>query len=203
MTGLTRRQLLHGASIASLGLLAACGPPAGQAQPPTSQRVYRIGVLRGSTPFEDDQSLILLRQALGELGYVEGRNLAIEYRWDPATGEQLAAYAAELVGLPVDVLVVLSAPAAVVAHQVTTTVPIVPVGPGDPAERGIAASYAPPGGNVTGVINLARPLNTKRLQLLKEAAPAISRVAVFWDPALLGPFPAESWARDAEAIGVA
>jgi ABC-type uncharacterized transport system substrate-binding protein len=88
------------------------------------------------------------------------------------------------------------------AREATTTVPIVQAGTGDPVALGLAASYARPGGNVTGVTNLTTQLTGKRLQLLKEAAPAISRVAVFWDAATFGPFPAEAWGRDAQAVGV-
>jgi putative tryptophan/tyrosine transport system substrate-binding protein len=199
----SRRRFVQGAGVAGLGVLAGCGRVASQGPAPPTQKVYCVGILRGNTPAANDQELTLLRQALGELGYVEGRNLVLEYRWNADYGERLTAQAAELVGLPVDLLVALSAPGAAVARQVTTTVPIIQAGPGDPLERGLAESYAHPGTNVTGVMNLARPLNSKRLQLLKEAAPVIARVAVFWDTPVLGPFAAEAWAHDAETIGVA
>ena len=90
-----------------------------------------------------------------------------------------------------------------VAREATTTVHIVLGGGGpDPVVLGLAASYARPGGNVTGVANLGAQLNSKRLQLLKEAVPTIARVAVFWDFASFGPFPTEAWSRDAEAVDV-
>src|SRR5205814_9808408 len=109
--------------------------------------------------------------------------------------------AAELARLPVDVLVVPSTGVAKIAREATTTVPIVLAGTGDPVADGLAASLARPGGNVTGVTTLTSQLFGKRLQLLKEAVPSISHVAVFWD-GTRGPFPAEAWGRDAQAVDV-
>jgi putative tryptophan/tyrosine transport system substrate-binding protein len=103
----------------------------------------------------------------------------------------------------VDVIVVPASGPGQTAREATTTVPIVLGGGGpDPVALGLAASYARPGGNVTGVMSLFVQLSSKRLQLLKDAVPAISRVAVFWDIASFGPFPAEAWGRDAQAVGV-
>jgi putative ABC transport system substrate-binding protein len=147
---LSRLAFVSGAGAVSLGLLAGCGRLPFQQAPPTSVKVHRVGVLRGNTPYERDQELDLLQQALGDLGYVPGRNLAIEYCWDADYGAQLAAHAAELIRLPVEVLVALSVPGAVIAHQVSTTVPIVVAGPGDPVDSGLAARGAHPGGMSPG-----------------------------------------------------
>src|SRR5262249_333685 len=109
----------------------------------------------------------------------------------------------ELARLPVDLVVVPSTRVAQIAREATRTVPIVLGGAGpDPVALGLAASYARPGGNVTGVTNLAAELSGKRLQVLKEAVPSTSRVAVFWAASTLGPFPFEGWSRDAQAVGV-
>jgi putative ABC transport system substrate-binding protein len=199
---LSRRAFVGGASAAGLGLLAGCGPLPFQQPPPTAVKVHPIGFLSGSNPTAQARNLDMFRQALGELGYVEGQNLAIEYRWGEENDPRLAESAAELARLPVDVIVAPSTRVAQIAREATTTVPIVLGGAGpDPVALGLAASYARPGGNVTGVANLGTQLSSKRLQLLKEAVPAISRVAVVWDAAN-GAFPAEAWDRDARAVGV-
>jgi putative ABC transport system substrate-binding protein len=198
---LSRRQFVVGAG--GLGLLAGCGRLPFQQPPPTAVKVHRLGFLRGSDPTAQAQNVDRFRQALSELGYVEGHNLAIEYRWGEGSDARLAAPAAELARLPVDIFVVPSVTVARIVREATTTVPIVLAGTGDdPVEAGLAASYARPGGNVTGVTNLGTALNGKRLQLLKETVPSISRAAVLWNAPTFGPFPLEAWARDAQAVGV-
>jgi ABC-type uncharacterized transport system substrate-binding protein len=200
---LNRRSFVLGAGAAGVGLLAGCGRLPFQQPPPTAVKVYRLGFLSSTNPTAQAGNLDIFRQALGELGYVEGQNLIIEYRWGDGSNARLVEPAAELARLPVDLIVVSASVAAQIAREATTTVPIVLGGSGpDPVALGLAASYARPGGNVTGVANLVTQLTGKRLQLLKEAAPAISRVAVFWDYATFGPFPAEAWGRDAEAVAV-
>jgi putative ABC transport system substrate-binding protein len=203
MARLSRRQLVLGASLSAGALLGGCGPLPFQQPPPTAVKVYRLGFLSGTNPTAQAGNLDVFRQALGELGYMEGQNLAIEYRWGEGSDAPLVEAAAELARLPVDIIVVSASVPAQIAREATATVPIVLAGGGlDPVALGLAASYARPGGNVTGVTNLVTQLTGKRLQLLKEAAPVISRVAVFWDFATWGSFPAEAWGRDAQAVGV-
>jgi putative ABC transport system substrate-binding protein len=160
----------------TLSLLAA--PLTAEAQP--AAKVARIGYLApgggaGSPPAE------AFRQGLRELGYVEGHNLALEFRAAEGKSEVLPALAAELVQLPVDVIVVLSSVAAQAAKHTTTTIPIVMVSSGDPVATGLVASLARPGGNLTGLTGLATELSGKRLELLREAVPSLSRVAVLWN----------------------
>jgi putative tryptophan/tyrosine transport system substrate-binding protein len=159
----------------TLSLLVA--PLVADAQP--AAKVARIGYLSpaggAGSPLAE-----AFRQGLRELGYVEGHNLTIEFR--AATGgDQLPALAAELVQLPVDVLVAHSSAAAQAAKNTTTTVPIVMVSSGDPVATGLVASLARPGGNLTGLTGLATELSGKRLELLREAIPSLARVAVLWN----------------------
>jgi putative ABC transport system substrate-binding protein len=122
------------------------------------------------------------RQGLRELGYVEGQNIIIECRSAPRATDQLPGFAAELVRLKVDVLVAAGTASAQAAKQATTTIPIVMVFVGDPVGSGLVASLARPGGNVTGLSALAPDIVPKALEILKEAAPSVSRVAVWIDP---------------------
>jgi putative tryptophan/tyrosine transport system substrate-binding protein len=201
-TGLSRRRFVLGAGTAGGALLVGCGPLPFQRPAPTAVKIHRVGFLSGGSPASAVGYLGVFRQALGELGYVEGQNLIIEYRWGEGDPARLAEPVAELAQVPMDVFVVPSTTVGQVAAQVTATVPIVMAGTGDPVELSLAASYARPGGNVTGITNLGRQLTGKRLQLLKEAAPAISRVAVFWGSATTGPFSVEAFGRDAQVVGV-
>lgn len=142
-------------------------------------RVYRVGVLE-TVP--SAANLAALRRGLAELGYVEGQNLAIEHRSADGRTTRLADLAHELVRLNVDAIVTQGTPAALAAKQATTTVPIVMGSSGDPAAEGVVASFARPGGNVTGFHVMAPPeMGGKRLRLLKEMVPALSRVAVLWN----------------------
>jgi putative ABC transport system substrate-binding protein len=122
------------------------------------------------------------RQGLRDLGYVEGRNLVIEYRSAEGKLERLPALAAELVALKVDVIVAGGEPHALAAKQATRTIPIVFTSATDPVTDGLVTSLARPGGNVTGLSNLAQELVGKRLEQLKQAVPGVSRVAVLWQP---------------------
>jgi putative ABC transport system substrate-binding protein len=127
-----------------------------------------------------------LRRGLSDYGYVEGQNLAIEYRTTDQGAERERELAAELARLPVDVIVAVSTPVTQAAMQATSTIPVVFVGVSDPVATGLVASLARPGGNVTGVSSLSAGLSQKRLQLLKDTVPGASRVAVIWyaaDPA--------------------
>ncbi len=125
---------------------------------------------------------VAFRQGLRDLGYVEGRNLVIEYRGAEGKVERLPALAAELVALEVDVIVAPTTPAALAAKQATRTLPIVFAVSADPVGSGLVTSLARPGGNVTGLTNLSAELVGKRLELLKQAVPEVSRVAVLSQP---------------------
>jgi putative ABC transport system substrate-binding protein len=163
------------------GLLAA--PLAAEAQ--QAAKVARIGYLAGSlaaTPHAPEA----FRQGLRDLGYVEGRNVVIEYRDAEGKFERLPALAAELVALKVDVIVAPNTVAALAAKQATRALPIVFAAPADPVASGLVTSLARPGGNVTGLSNLAPELVGKGLELLTQAVPGLTRVAVLWHPGGLG-----------------
>jgi putative tryptophan/tyrosine transport system substrate-binding protein len=164
----------------ALGLLVV--PLVADAQPLAN--VHRIGRLSsGSPPGNDPNAQVLaFRQGLRDLGYIEGQNLVIEYRWAEDREERLPALAAELVRLPVDVLVAAGAPAARAAQQATTTLPIVIVTRTDPVRGGFVSSLAHPGGNLTGVSGPDAEFIGKQLALLKEAVPGVTRVAVLMHP---------------------
>jgi putative tryptophan/tyrosine transport system substrate-binding protein len=170
------------AVIVALGLFAAL--LAGEAQQPT--RVHRIGYLLGTTR-EQEPFLETFLEAMRALGYVEGQNLVMEYRAAKGQYERFPAFAAELVRLKVDVLLVVITSAALAAKDATTTIPIpiVMLGVGDPVGSGLVASLARPGGNVTGVTSLSVDLMGKQLELLKAMLPTLSRVAILWEPANL------------------
>jgi putative ABC transport system substrate-binding protein len=123
------------------------------------------------------------KRGLQELGYVEGQNIAIEYRWAEGRYERLPGLAAELVRLKVDVIVTHATPGTRAAQQATTTIPIVMATSGDAVGTGLIASLARPGGNTTGSTNLSTEINAKRMELLKEAIPRIRRVAALMNPA--------------------
>jgi len=143
----------------------------------------RIGVLSPGTPESSKSVLDGLRQGLREQGYTEGTSIAIEYRFANFQFERLPDLARELIGLPVDVLVTNVTQASVAAKDNTTTIPIVMVGVSDPVASKLVSSLSNPGGNVTGTSGMFSEAAGKRLQLLKEAAPGIRRVAVLWNPA--------------------
>jgi putative ABC transport system substrate-binding protein len=146
------------------------------------------------------------RQGLRDLGYVEGRNVLIEYRDAEGKFERLPALAAELVALKVDVILTPGTPHALAAKQATRTLPIVLAGVPDPVTSGLVTSLARPGGNVTGLSNLTPQLVGKRLELLKQAVPGVSRVAVLWHPGTHGERTDKDMLEEAEvaarALGV-
>jgi putative ABC transport system substrate-binding protein len=154
-------------------------PSGGEAQ--QARKIARVGILLFSTP-DGDANLAALRRGLGELGYVEGKNLTTLYRFAEGRPERLAALAAELAALQPDVIFAMGGDVAPFARTATSTIPIVIAISNDPVQAGLAASLGRPGGNVTGVTFISSELAAKRLQLLKEAAPGISRVAVIWNP---------------------
>jgi len=157
------------------GLVAA--PLVAKAQ--QAGKVYRIGYLSASSGTSNPRILEAFRQGLRELGWVEGQNIVIEYRWAEGRFDRLPDLAAELVRLKVDVVVASATPAAVAAKNATGTVPIVAVSLTHPVELGLVASLARPGGNVTGVSYSVGPdIFGKDLELLKEVVPRVRRVAV-------------------------
>jgi putative ABC transport system substrate-binding protein len=145
------------------------------------KKIPRIGVLRTSSPSAVPSRQDAFRQGLRELGYVEGQNILIEYRHAEGKADRLPDLAADLVRLKVDVIFAQSTAAVQAAKKVTTTVPIVSVST-DPVGEGFVVSLARPGGNITGLANLTSELAGKRLELLKEVVPQVSRVAVLWYP---------------------
>ena len=154
-----------------------------EAQQP--KKVPRIGYLSSIDPASESARSEAIRLALRELGYIEGQNIAIEYRYAEGKLDRFPELAAELVRLKVDIIVVAGGATAIrAAKNATKTIPIVMTGAGaDPVEAGLVESLARPGGNVTGITNLSRELGGKRLELLKEAVPKLARVAVLYDPA--------------------
>jgi putative tryptophan/tyrosine transport system substrate-binding protein len=155
--------------------LAAGAPPAG--------KVWRIGVLGGRQAVASAESPggASFRQGLRALGYVEGQNIVIEWRSSGGQVERLPDLATELVRLKVDVIVATDNPAIAAAQRATSTIPIVMVVAMDPVRTGFVDSLARPGGNTTGLTVQGTDVQGKALQLLKEAVPTVSRVAVFWD----------------------
>jgi len=148
-----------------------------QAQQPT--KIPRIGYLIGPSLSTNQVRIEAFRQGLRELGYVEGKNIVIEYRSAEGKLDRLPARAAELVRLKVEVIVTNGPPATRVSKEATATIPIVMANDSDPVGNGFVASLARPGGNITGLATLAPELSGKRLELLKEIVPKLSRVAVF------------------------
>jgi putative ABC transport system substrate-binding protein len=176
MTSMISRRAFFG-TLAG-GLLAAT--LAGEAQP--AGKVYRVGFLGNSTAALEANLVGPFREGLRELGYVEGRNILIEYRWAEGKYERFSALIAELIALKVDVIVTAGTPASLAVKKATTSIPLVMVAVGDPVATGLVASLARPGGNITGLTSIAEELEGKRLELLREVVPKISHVAVFWNP---------------------
>jgi putative ABC transport system substrate-binding protein len=172
MTHTKRRQFLIGASV----FFAA---PLVRAQ--QAGKVYRIGWLSPATAADGLPNLAALRTGLREFGYVEGRNITIEARWGDGRSERLPQLAAELVRLRVDVICAAGTPSSAAAKQATSTVPIVFANVAFPDRTGLVASYQRPGGNITGVAFIG-PEYGKRLELLKEISPGLSRVALIYNP---------------------
>jgi len=164
------------AAILVLSLLAA--PLAASAQQPA--KIPRVGLLRPGVP--PDPYVDVFRQGLRDLGYVEGQTIAIEYRWAEGRSARFPLLAAELVHLKVDVIVTQGELATRAVKEATNTIPIVMGSSGDPLGAGLVASLVRPGGNVTGLSSVAPDMTGKRLQLLKEAVPKVSRVAIPYNP---------------------
>ena len=163
--------------ITLLGGAATGWPLAARAQ--QSGLMKRLGVLRGGTEVDLQATNTAFRQGLQDLGWTEGRNLRVDYRSLDVNGPDSASpYAAELVGLAPDVIFASPSPTVAALLRLTRTIPIVFTGSGDPVQAGSVQSFARPGGNVTGFISFDASINTKYLQLLKDIAPQVTRVAV-------------------------
>jgi len=175
-TCVSQRRRFIGAA-ASLFVLAH-GPVVAQ---PVARKVWRIGFLGAGNRPPDAAPPAALRLALRDLGYVDGENIVFVGRWAESRPERLPAVAAELAALKVDLIVTFGWKSANALHQLSSNIPIVFVGSGDPVATGLTASFSRPGGNVTGVSDQSEVLSSKRLELLKEAVPQAARIAVLWN----------------------
>ena len=172
----TRRRI-----VLALGAGALAVPLALLAQPLTT-RAPRIGWLVTGSPATHGISLAAFRDGLQKLGYVEGRNITIEYRWAEGNLDRIPGLVTDLVQQQVDVILAGGTSVAVAAKNATRVIPIVMAGVGDPIEVGLITSLARPGGNMTGFVATTPDVAGKRLQILKEIMPRITRVAVLWNP---------------------
>jgi ABC-type uncharacterized transport system substrate-binding protein len=176
-------------ALCSVGaLLFALSFPANAQQP---GKIPRIGFLGGSSASAYSSFIEAFRQGLRELGYVEGKNIVIEYRFAEGRTDRMPELAAELLRLKMDIMVAGSTSGALAAKSATSTIPIVFFGVSDPVVAGLVDSLARPGGNITGVTSISAVLAGKRLELLKETIPKLSRVAVLWNPP--DPSSAQQW----------
>jgi len=156
-----------------LGALVAYGQ--------TSAKVHRIGFLGNSTAALEANLVGPFREGLHDLGYVEGRNIVIEYRWAEGQYERFPALIGELVARKVEVIVTAGTPAALAVKKATTSVPLVMIAVGDPVGTGIVPSLGQPGGNITGLTSISTEMDAKRLELLREVMPVVSHIAVLWN----------------------
>jgi putative ABC transport system substrate-binding protein len=143
-------------------------------------KIFRIGFLDASTASGSAVLVDAFREEMRKLGWIEGKNITIEYRFAEQKNERLPEFAADLVRLKVDLIVVAGTTAALPAKRATTTIPIVMANVADPVGAGLVASLARPGGNITGFSSLSTDLNTKRLEILKDAVPKLLRVGLLW-----------------------
>ena len=175
VTSVSRRTFLATAAGAVLA-----GPLAARAQ--QAGKLHRIGFLGNSTAALESNLVEPWREGLRELGYVEGRDVVVEYRWAEGHYERFPALIAELIALKVDVIVTAGTPASLAVKRATATIPVVMVAVGDPVGTGLVASLARPGGNLTGLVSIAPDLEGKRLELLGEIVPRLSHVALLVNP---------------------
>jgi putative ABC transport system substrate-binding protein len=159
------------------GLLAA--PLAAEAQ--QTGNVYRIGFLGNSTAALEANLVGPFREGLRDLGYVEGRNVLIEYRWAEGKYDRFPALIGELLALKVAVIVTAGTPATLAVKKATTSVPLVMLAVGDPVGTGIVPSLSHPGGNITGLTAISTEMDAKRLELLREVVPSVSYIALLWN----------------------
>jgi putative ABC transport system substrate-binding protein len=174
----TGAKLMSGKIFVWLLITLLLGTVPAEAQQPAA-KVPRIGFLGATSPSTNAARIEAFRQGLRELGYVEGKNIVIEYRWAEGKTERLPDLAAELVRLKVDIIVTAGAAVTRPAKEATSTIPIVMSFDNDPVGSGFVASLARPGGNITGLSAVFPELSGKRLELLKEVVPVLSRMAVF------------------------
>ena len=199
MTRHDRRKFLRG-GLSFAGVVVLTGCEALRPRAP-SAKVSRVGYLAGSSPGITTGAAF--RGGLAELGYVEGQTVVIESRYADSRAERLPDLASELVGLNLDVVVTTGITGATAVRERSSTIPVVVLAGSDPIQAGLAASFARPGNNVTGVTAISHTLSGKRLALLKEAAPGIARVGALWN--VNNPAKAEEWReteRAAEALGL-
>jgi len=164
-------------ALCSLLLAPCCAVEAQQ-----TGKIFRIGFLDPSTASGSAVLVDTFRQELSNLGWIEGKNISVDYRFADVKRERLPELAADLVRLKVDLIVVTGMQSALEAKKATTTTPIVIASAPDPVGLGLVASLARPGGNVTGLSSLNPELNTKRLEILKDAVPKLTRVGLLWTP---------------------
>src|SRR5262245_8531566 len=195
-TSIRRREF-----VVTLGGATAAWPLAARAQ--QGGKTYRIGFLGVFSYAEFRQRVDALRTGLRKLGYEEGKNIVIDYRWAEGRYDHLPDLAAELVKLNVDVIVTHTTPGSRAAKQATSTIPIVVAAVVDPVDAGLVASLARPGGNLTGLTFFFAELCAKRVELIKEAIPTLTRLAVFVDPANPShPIAQAAMQRTASSLGV-
>jgi putative tryptophan/tyrosine transport system substrate-binding protein len=179
-------------------LLALAAPPTAEAQSPG--KVRRVGFLGNSTPTAEANLVGPFRAGLRDLGFVEGRDVIIEYRWAEGQYDRLPGLIAELMAAKVEVIVTAGTPAALAVRKATTAVPLVMVAVGDPVGSGLVASLARPGGNATGLTSITPELEGKRLELIKALLPGASRIAVLWNPTNPYQIPDEQEVREAAKL---
>ena len=163
------------AALVAFSVLLLAAPVAAAAQ---STKTHRIAILAN----EPSSAIEGLRHGLRDLGYLEGRDITFEYAWAGPRSERFPSLAADVVRRNVDFIITWGTPAALAAKQATSTIPIIMGAIGDPVSVGVVTNLARPGGNVTGLSSLAVDLEAKRLELLKDLVPQVSRVAVLWNP---------------------
>jgi putative tryptophan/tyrosine transport system substrate-binding protein len=177
---LTRRQLVQGAGVAGLGLLAGCGRWPGQAAPPP--KVQRIGFLTGGAPNATSELMSAFRQGLQDLGWLEGRHYTMDVRYADGRADRLPEFATELVASQVDVIATAGTPSTSAARAATSAIPIVQVGgAGDLVALGLIVNFARPEANVTGITEMGPQMAAKQLDLFKQAVPGIARVGILRD----------------------
>jgi ABC-type uncharacterized transport system substrate-binding protein len=187
--------------ISLLGGAAIAWPLAARAQ--QAGKIPRVGFMGNSTAALEANLVGPFRDGLRELGYQEGRNIVIEYRWAEGNYERFPALVAELLAVPVDVIVTAGTPATLAVKKATSTMPLVMIAVGDPVGTGVVPSLARPGGNITGLSSIAPDLEGKRLELLGEVIPKLSHVVLFLNP--LNPFHTVSMRQAltaAQALGI-
>jgi putative ABC transport system substrate-binding protein len=175
--------------LAGTGAVLLAAPLAAEAQP--AGKVTRIGMLEPTSMALNAANLDAFRQGLRELGYVEGKNFVVEYRSADGRGERFPDLAAELVRLKVDVILTRGTPAVIAAKNATRTIPVVMAASGDPVLSGVVASLARPGGNVTGLSAIVGEVSGKRLELLREVIPGVSRIVGLFN--MSNPIDALQW----------